>query len=190
MTASKPIRTARAQSATATNSLGGIPSTAQRQMADRLRIELQGAADTQQSASDVMQQLHGLFEAIRKLGGQETLQLACVGAGIALDWADILSTSAESAFARCHETKGDSTSAPIPAQTATAPIATLSMAAYDTATLHLEKAETLAEMFCVLGPSGLGELTPSGIAGAFAALQGELFEIREALVQDRKRGEA
>lgn len=171
-------------------------AAAPKRHAEQLHSELWSAAISLQGAGDIMDQLQGLFVAIRKLGGQETLQLARVGEGLAADWSDLLGSNAERALALCEEHKA----APPTAKPSSAPALTpavaavpgsgLSMAAYDTATLHLGKAETLAEMLCALGSGGLDELTPAGIVGAFAALQGELFEVRAALEQGRTRGDA
>lgn len=158
-------------------------------------VELKNDAGSMQSAADIMNQLHALFVAIRKLGGQETQQLARVGEGLAADWSDLLSDSAESAFTLFAEHDATSPATepanhlpPCPAAPAE-PRAVLPMDAYDAATLHLEKAETLAEMMCVLGPDGFYQLTPSSIAGAFLTLQGELIEIRAALNQRVPRGD-
>lgn len=187
MSATKPMATVREHPAKA---------AAPKRHADQLRAELWSAAISLQGAGDIMDQLQGLFVAIRKLGGQETLQLARVGEGLAADWSDLLGGNAERAIALCEEHKATPptakpSSAPAPSPVAAAaPGTVISMAACDTATLHLEKAETLAEMLCALGSGGLDELTPSGIAGAFAALQGELFEVRAALEQGRTRGDA
>lgn len=187
MSASKPMATVREHPAKA---------AAPKRHAEQLHSELWSAAISLQGAGDIMDQLQGLFVAIRKLGGQETLQLARVGEGLAADWSDLLGSNAERALALCEEHKAAQPAAKpssAPALTpavAAVPGSGLSMAAYDTATLHLEKAETLAEMLCALGSGGLDELTPTGIVGAFAALQGELIEVRAALEQGRTRGDA
>jgi hypothetical protein len=193
MTAAAPLKAAPRTPGSKAPDLGRLPPVASQQTADRLpdrlRAELWSAAGSLQGAADVLGQLHGLFEAIRQLGGKESLQLARVGANLALEWADTLGATAERAFAQGNETKTGS--APAPLATAAGPgVLLLPLADYDTATLHLERAETLAEMLCALGSEGINRLAPGGVVGAFDGLQGELVEIREALVQGRKRGEA
>ncbi|MNZ21112.1 hypothetical protein D3C78_381780 [compost metagenome] len=193
MTAPTPIKTATRTQAGKALSLGRIPPAAQQQAPSPLRAELWSTAGALQGATEVLQQLHGLFEAIRKLGGQDVQPLARIGANLSMEWADTLDAHAERAIAQCNAVDNGSSPSPVPAAPtarATEPVAVLSMAAYDTATLHLEKAETLAEMLGALGCEGINELTHTGVAGAFSGLLGELIEIREALVQGRKRGEA
>jgi hypothetical protein len=191
MTAATPIKAApRAQAGKAPN-LGRIPPAAQQQAPSHLRGELLSTADTLHGAGEVLQQLHGLFEAIRKLGGQDVQPLARIGANLAMEWSDTLDAHAERAIAQGNAV--DSGSSPTPATSTTkaaAPVATLSMTAYDTATLHLERAETLAEMLGVLGCKGINELTTSGVTGAFDGLLGELVEIRAALVQGLQGADA
>lgn len=191
MTAATPIKAApRAQAGKAPN-LGRVPPAAQQQAPSPLRGELLSTADTLHGAGEVLQQLHGLFEAIRKLGGQDVQPLARIGANLAMEWADTLDAHAERAIAQCNAVDNGSSPTPAtPTTKAAAPVATLSMAAYDTATLHLERAETLAEMLGVLGCKGINELTTSGVTGAFDGLLGELVEIRAALVQGLQGADA
>ncbi|THG81555.1 hypothetical protein E5198_11965 [Pseudomonas sp. A-1] len=194
MTAATPIKAApRAQAGKAPN-LSRIPPAAQQQAPSPLRGELLSTADTLHGAGEVLQQLHGLFEAIRKLGGQDVQPLARIGANLAMEWADTLDAHAERAIAQCNAVDNGSSLTPAtpatPTTKAAAPVATLSMAAYDTATLHLERAETLAEILGVLGCKGINELTTSGVTGAFDGLLGELVEIRAALVQGLQGADA
>lgn len=192
MTAATALKTAPRPQGSKALSLGRIPAAAQPQSADRLQSELWSVAGSLQGTADVLEQLHGLFDAIRKLGGKETQPLARIGANLAIEWADTLGATAERACALCNEDKADNTPATITAAVPPTggPVTTLPMADYDAATLHLEKAETLAEMLGVLGCEGINELTPTGVTAAFDGLLGELVEIRAALVQGRKRGEA
>jgi hypothetical protein len=192
MTAAAPLKAAPRTPGSQTLNLGHQPPAAQQQTADLLRTKLWNADGSLHSAADVLEQLHGLFEAIRKLGGKESRQLARIGANLAMEWADTLGASAERAFVQSNETKTGSAPAPLAAAATVAagPVAILPLASYDAATLHLERAETLAEMLCALGSDGINQLTPTGVVGAFEGLMGELVEIREALVQGCKRGEA
>ena len=182
MSTAKPMATVREHPA---------KTSAPKRHVENLRTELRSACDSLQGAADVLEQLHGLFDAIRKLGGKETQQLARIGANLAIEWADTLDAHAERAIAQCNTVDNGSSPTPAtPTTQATAPVAVLSMAAYDTATLHLERAETLAEMLGALGCEGINELTPAGVAGAFDGLLGELIEIRAALVQGLQGADA
>lgn len=182
MTAATPIKAAPRTQADKAPNLGRIP-----QSPSPLRAELWSTAGALQGATEALQQLHGLFEAIRKLGGQDVQPLARIGTNLAMEWADTLDAHAERAIAHCNTA---SPAVAALAAKAADPIAVLSMAAYDAATLHLEKAETLAEMLGALGCEGINELTPAGVAGAFDGLLGELIEIRAALVQGLQGADA
>lgn len=189
MTAATPIKTATRSQAGKALSLGRIsPAAALQQAPSPLRAELWSTAGALQGATEALQQLHGLFEAIRKLGGKDVQPLARIGAHLAMEWADTLDAHAERAIAQCNTV--DSSPSPAPAAPAVKPAAVLAMTAYDTATLHLERAETLAEMLCALGCKGINELTPAGFTGAFDGLLGELIEIRAALVQGLQGADA
>lgn len=184
MSTAKPMATVREHPA---------KTSAPKRHVENLRTELRSAGDSLQGAADVLEQLHGLFDAIRKLGGKETQQLARIGANLAIEWADTLGATAERAFVQCNAASDGSSPSPAPATPATKtnePVAVLPMAAYDTATLHLERAETLAEMLGALGCKGINELTPAGVTGAFDGLLGELIEIRAALVQGLQGADA
>ncbi len=191
MTAATPIKAATRTQGGKAPSLGRVSPVAQPQLSNPLRAELWSTAGALQGATDALQQLHGLFEAIRKLGGQDVQPLARIGANLAMEWSDTLDAHAERAIAQCNAVDNGSSPTPAtPTTKAAAPVATLSMAAYDTATLHLERAETLAEMLGVLGCKGINELTTSGVTGAFDGLLGELVEIRAALVQGLQGADA
>ena len=170
----------------------GKKATGRQQVANQLAAELWSCAGQLQGAGRQLEQLHGLFEAIRKLGTADPHQLASMGADLTLDWADLLATGADRAFALSGSTNA-ATSVPQAADTpppAGEPGAGLTLAAYDTATLHLEKAITQVEMLCALGSTGIQQLTPAAIAGAFSGLLGELTTISEALAHGRSRGAA
>lgn len=190
MTVAAPLKAAPRTPGSQALNLGHLPPAAQQQTADRLRTKRRNADGSRHSAADVLEQLHGLFEAICKLSGKESRQLARIGANLAMEWADTLGASAERAFVQSNETKTGSAPTVVAAPAAASPVAILPLAGYDAATLHLERAETLAEMLCALGSDGINQLTPTGVVGAFEGLMGELIEIREALVQGCKRGEA
>lgn len=196
MTAATPIKTATRPQSGKALSLGRIsPAAAPQQAPSPLCAELWSTAGALQGATEALQQLHGLFEAIRKLGGKDVQPLARIGAHLAMEWADTLDAHAERAIAQCNTVDSSPSPAPAaPAAPAAAkaakPAAVLAMTAYDTATLHLERAETLAEMLCALGCKGINELTPAGFTGAFDGLLGELIEIRAALVQGLQGADA
>ena len=172
------------------------PAAASEQHAEHLHDALWRAGNAQQGACNVMGQLHGLFAAIRKQGGAEALPLAQIGEGLTADWVDLLSDSAESALALCEArnaaapmARPDSHQPPNAVPPAEAG-AGLSMGAYDTATLHLEKAETLAEMLDTLGHGGLQRLGSTHLASAISCLIDELTAVRKALELGRPRGDA
>ena len=182
MSTAKPMATVREHPA---------KTSAPKRHVENLRTELRSACDSLQGAADVLEQLHGLFDAIRKLGGKETQQLARIGANLAIEWADTLDAHAERAIAQCNTVDNGSSPTPAtPTTQATAPVAVLSMAAYDTATLHLEKAETLAEMLDTLGHGGLQRLGSTHLASAISCLIDELTAVRKALELGRPRGDA
>lgn len=171
-------------------------ATATKQHADTLRDALRSSGNSLQGAGSIMGQLHGLFTAIRKQGGEETLPLAQIGEGLTADWSDLLDDSAASAFALCvaHNAAAPEVMPDNPLPANAAPPAEsstgLSMDAYDAATLHLEKAETLAEMLDTLGHGGLQRLGSSHLASAISCLIDELTAVRKALEQGRQRGDA
>ncbi|SEJ33119.1 hypothetical protein SAMN04244579_03953 [Azotobacter beijerinckii] len=67
--------------------------------------ELWSAAIDLEGAGDVMDQLHGLFVAIRKLGSEDTVQLALIGQYLTEEWSDLLSGKAQRSYAKAEEAK-------------------------------------------------------------------------------------
>ncbi|MNZ72464.1 hypothetical protein D3C78_908430 [compost metagenome] len=65
------------------------------------------------------------------------------------------------------------------------------MDAYDTAALHLEKAETLVALLMALDGTGAQQNLPAKALGlAFSSLCDELGTVRAALRKCRQRGDA
>ncbi|WPP44047.1 hypothetical protein [Pseudomonas sp. AN-1] len=71
------------------------------------------------------------------------------------------------------------------------PSSTSDSDAYDTATLHLEKAETLVALLVALDGTGAQQnLSAKALGCTFVALSEELASVRAALRQYHQRGDA
>lgn len=158
--------------------------------------ELQRLSGSMQGGAAVLERLRGLFAAIGKLGNHDTKPLAELGQGVAFDWAELLDTSGAQAFAAAAPLQptaapADPAPAPAPAEPAPAaqlqrqPLICLPMDAFDSTTLHLDKAQTLAEMLDLMGPERLCDMTPAGLSGALATLHLELIEVSNQLASAR-----
>lgn len=164
--------------------------------AEHLHDALSRASFALDGASEVMGQLHGLFGAIRQQSSPDSEPLARIGEGLTSTWLDLLGDSAEGTRSLLDMPR-PITPAATPA-TSTPPnlrpparaVGTLPMEAYDTATLHLEKAETLLDLLLALDGSGAQQMLSAKALGCtFAALSDELASVRDALRHCHTQGE-